>query len=83
MSRLVSKDVEWRWGEEKQKAVDAFKKVVSRERPCYHSHNLISHSMYTLKSSNYQLGEVIVQEGKPLALSSRKLNCAQRNYTTG
>jgi hypothetical protein len=34
-------------------------------------------------TSNKQLGAVIMQEEKPLALYSRKLNSAQTRYTTG
>jgi hypothetical protein len=34
-------------------------------------------------ASNKQLGSVIMQEGKPLAFYSRKLNSAQTRYTTG
>jgi hypothetical protein len=34
-------------------------------------------------ASNKQLGVVIIQEGKPLAFYSRKLNSAQTRYTTG
>ena len=32
-------------------------------------------------ASDYQLGSVITQEGRPLAFYSRKLNKAQVNYT--
>jgi hypothetical protein len=38
--------------------------------------------MYT-DASNKQWGAVIMQEGKPLAVYSRKLNSAQTRYTTG
>jgi len=33
-------------------------------------------------ASDFQLGAVISQNNKPIAFFSRKLNSAQRNYTT-
>eukprot|EP00957_Ditylum_brightwellii_P065843 4994212-Ditylum_brightwellii.AAC.1 len=33
-------------------------------------------------ASDWQLGAVIAKKGNPLAFYSRKLNAAQRNYTT-
>ena len=38
--------------------------------------------IHTADASDYQLGVVISQEVKPIAFFSRKLNKAQKNYTT-
>ena len=46
----------------------------------YLDHNLPYH-IY-MDASEFQMGSVIIQEGAPVAYFSRKLNAAQRNYST-
>jgi hypothetical protein len=82
LSALVSKDVPWKWGKEQQEAFEAIKKVVSRETLLAFPQFDKPFHVYT-DASNYQLGAVIMQEGRPLAFYSRKMNSAQKNYTTG
>jgi len=72
----------FQWEPEQQTAFDEIKKAMSRE-------TLLSFPDFTKEfhvhadASDYQLGAVIMQEGQPLAFYSRKLNDAQKNYTTG
>ena len=82
LSALTSKDAKWKWGQEQEEAFEEIKKVISRETLlAFPQFNKPFH-VYT-DASNYQLGAVIMQEGKPLAFYSRKLNGAQKRYTTG
>ena len=63
-----------------QEAFERITQVVSREiTPAYPDFSK-EFEVYT-DSSDYQLGGVIVQNGRPLAFYSRKLRGAQLNYT--
>ena len=82
LTGLVSPKAKWHWGKEQQDSFDELKKVISRETLLAFPDFSKTFHVYT-DSSAYQLGAVIMQEGKPLAFYSRKLNQAKRNYTIG
>ena len=83
LSALLSKKKsKWDWTEECEKSFQEMKEVMSEETLlAFPDFNKTFH-IYT-DTSDYQLGGVIMQEGKPLAFYSRKLNDAQKRYTTG
>jgi hypothetical protein len=82
LTKLVGKDSKFQWTSEHQKAFDNVKTVISRETLlAYPDFNQPFH-IYT-DASDFQLGAVIMQNDRPLAFYSRKLNTAQKRYTTG
>ena len=70
------------WGEEQRKAFEEIKRVISEETMLSFPDFDKEFHVYT-DASNYQLGAVIMQDNKPLAFYSRKMNSAQMRYTTG
>jgi hypothetical protein len=78
----VSPFVKYKWGEKQQKDVDEIKQKVSKETLLVFPDFEKEFHVYT-DASNKQLGAVIMQEVKPLAFYSRKLNSAQTRYTKG
>ena len=70
------------WTEVHQKAFERMKAVLATD--CllrYPDHNK-PFEIYTDHASDFQMGAVIMQEHQPVAYFSRKLNPAQRNYST-
>jgi hypothetical protein len=83
LTALVSgKSSALNWKEEHQQAFEAVKSAIAENVMLAFPDFTKEFHIYT-DASDYQLGAVITQEGKPLAFYSRKLNAAQKRYTTG
>ena len=73
------KKIEWK--DEHEQAFKALKLMVSKEVILAYPDWTKPFVIHT-DASDFQLGAVISQNDKPIAFFSRKLNSAQRNYTT-
>ena len=82
LTALSSKSIPWKWGAAEQAAFDEAKRVIAREAILAFPDFNEEFHIYT-DASDYQLGAVIMQKDKPIAFYSRKLNSAQKRYTTG
>jgi hypothetical protein len=82
LSALVSPKVKFEWRQEHQDAFDQIKTLISKETLLTFPNFNEPFHIFT-DASKYQLGAVIMQNNKPLAFYSRKMNEAQKRYTTG
>jgi hypothetical protein len=85
LTSLTSSKVKFAWSSPHQQVFDKIKKGIGTEMHvllCYPDFNkpVIFH-LYT-DSSDHQLGAVIMQDKKPIAFYSQKLNTSQKWYTT-
>jgi transposase InsO family protein len=79
LSELIKKDVPFHWGPSQQKAFEFLKQALTTapvlaifdpDKPI---------SVHT-DASDFAVGAVLMQEGRPIAFESRKLSPAERNY---
>jgi hypothetical protein len=82
LTAMCSAKAKFVWHDKEQKAFEDIKTTVCRETLLAYPDFLNDFHMYT-DSSDFQLGAVIMQDDRPLAFYSRKLNSAQKRYTTG
>jgi hypothetical protein len=81
LTSLTSSKVKFEWHSSHQQAFDKIKKAIGMEvHLCYPDFNK-PFNLYT-DSSDHKLGAFIMQDKKPIAFYSRKLNTAQKRYTT-
>lgn len=69
------------WGTEQSNAFRHAKQLLSTDALLAYP-DLARPFDVEVDASNYQLGGVVKQDGRPLAYFSRKLSASQRNYTT-
>jgi RNase H-like domain found in reverse transcriptase/Reverse transcriptase (RNA-dependent DNA polymerase) len=82
LTAMCSAKAKFVWGDKEQKAFKEIKAIISQETLLAYPD--FSKDFHVYKdSSDYQLGAVIMQDDRPLAFYSRKLNSAQKRYTTG
>jgi RNase H-like domain found in reverse transcriptase/Reverse transcriptase (RNA-dependent DNA polymerase) len=81
LTSLTSGNVKFEWLPSHQQAFDKIKKVIETEVLLAYPDFDKSFHIYT-DASDHQLGAVIMQDKKPIAFYSHKLNAAQRRYTT-
>jgi transposase InsO family protein len=81
LTALTSKTTKWLWTDEHTTAFNKVKQLISREVILAYPDFELPFDIHT-DASDLQLGSVLSQNGKPIAFYSRKLNPAQKRYTT-
>ena len=81
LTKLTSKNKEFKWGPTEQTTFDTIKLAISKETLLTYPNFSKEFEIHT-DASQYQLGAVIAQDNKPIAFYSRKLTSCQQKYTT-
>ena len=79
LRRLLDKDVEWRWDDSHKEALNRVKHLITREPVLSYFDNAKEVTLQC-DASESGLGATIMQEGRPVAFSSRALTSTERNY---
>ena len=80
LRRLTHKDVEWRWSEEQEDALERVKQAVtSAPVPRYFDSSLPVEGQGDASSNG--IGFVLMQNGQPVSYSSRALTVSEKKYS--
>ena len=72
LTALTSTKVKFKWTDVEQKAFDKIKRIVARDTLLIYQ-DFNKHFYLHTDASYFQLGPVILQDGKPITFYSRKL----------
>jgi hypothetical protein len=81
LTALTSKTAVWRWTDVEENAFRTIIRIMGREVLLVYPDFEKPFEIHT-DASDYQMGAVLHQEGKPIAFYSKKLNNQQKKYTT-
>ena len=79
LRECTQKDSEWIWDHAQQDALDTLKKAVSNT-PILRYYNLLEEVTLQCDASQFGLGAVLMQNGQPVAYTSRALTVTETRY---
>lgn len=81
LTRLTREAIPWKWGNEQQEAFKALKQALVSP-PVLAMPDFTKPFTVECDASDYALGGILLQNGRPVAYESRTLSPAEQNYTT-
>ena len=81
LTQIIKKSVTFKWGEEQDKAFQTFKEMLS-SAPLLYLRDFSKTFEIECDASGIGIGDVLMQENRPIAYFSEKLNGAALNYST-
>ena len=79
LRQLEAKDVEWHWDENQQKAFEEIKKLITFH-PVLRYYDVAKEVTLQCDASQSGVGAALLQEGQPVAFTSRAHTSTERNY---
>ena len=79
LRQLEAKDVEWHWDENQQKAFDEVKTLIT-SHPVLQYYDVAKEVTLQCDALQSGIGAALLQEGHPVAFTSRALTATERNY---
>ena len=81
LTRISSGKRKFKWQKDQEMAFQRIKRLMARNILLHYPDFTKEFHLFT-DASDFQLGSILVQDDFPVAFYSRKLNQAQKNYTT-